>query len=85
MLATLRRVRPELVSENEAIKLAFTEIISGRAPEQRGNGLKFVEAVVRDNGFKVYFYSNDGAYIVNNGLREGDTQPLHGVLAILSF
>ena len=85
VLATLRRVRPELSSENEAIKLAFTEIISGRAPEQRGNGLKFVEAVVRSNGLKVFFYSNDGSYIVNNGLREGDTQPLHGVLAVLSF
>lgn len=85
VLATLKRVRSELQTENAAIKLAFTEIISGRAPEQRGNGLKFVEAVVRDHGLKVYFYSNDGAYIVNNGLREGDTQPLHGVLAILFF
>ncbi len=85
VLNTLKRVRPELSTENEAIKLAFTEIISGRAPEQRGNGLKFVEAVVRDKGLKVYFYSNDGAYIVNNGLHEGDTRTLHGVLAILSF
>lgn len=85
VLATLKRVRPGLTSENEAIRIAFTEVISGRAPEQRGNGLKFVEAVVRDHGLKVYFYSNDGAYIVNNGLHEGDTQPLHGVLAILFF
>ncbi len=85
VLATLKRVRPELSTENEAIKVAFTEIISGRAPEQRGNGLKFVEAVVRGNSLKVYFYSNDGAYIVNNGLREGDTQAFHGVLAVLFF
>ncbi len=85
VLATLKRVRPELATENEAIKIAFTEMISGRAPEQRGNGLKFVEAVVRDKCLKVYFYSNEGAYIVNNGLREGDTRPIHGVLAILFF
>ncbi len=85
VLATLKRVRPELSTENDAIKLAFTEIISGRAPEQRGNGLKFVEAGVRDNGLKVFFYSNDGVYIINQGLREGDTQALHGVLAILLF
>lgn len=85
VLATLRRVKPELVNEYEAIKIAFTEIISGRAPEQRGNGLKFVKAVVRENGLKVYFYSNDGAYIINNGFREEVSQPLHGVLAILHF
>lgn len=86
MLATLKPVKPEIKTENEAIRVGFTEIISGRAPESRGNGLKFVEAVVRDHGLKVYFYSGNGMYEINNGIHEGnDRKSLHGVLAILSF
>jgi len=84
VLATLKRVKPELQTEQEAIKVAFTEIVSGRAPESRGNGLKFVESSVRKYGLKVYFYSGDGMVVVNNGLHEGDdTRSLRGVLAIL--
>ena len=86
MLATLKPVKPELKTENEAIRVGFTEIISGRAPESRGNGLKFVESAVQEHGLKVYFYSGDGMYIINNGIHEGDDRKsLHGVLAILSF
>ena len=29
-------------SDQEAVEIAFTKQLSGRAPEQRGNGLKFV-------------------------------------------
>lgn len=86
LLATLIRIRPELQTENQAIKIAFTEKISGRAPEQRGNGLKFVESVVRNNNFKIDFYSGDGAYIINNGLRKNKArQNLRGVLAVIYF
>ncbi len=86
LLATLKKVAPELESENQAIELAFTKIISGRAPEKRGNGLKFVEAVVRQHGLKVYFYSNNGMYIINQGLHQGNEPlPLKGVLAIIYF
>jgi hypothetical protein len=42
VLASLRNVLPELCDPIEALKKAFTEIITGRAPEKRGNGLKFV-------------------------------------------
>jgi hypothetical protein len=42
VLTTLRRVRPTLMDDHEALCVAFTETITGRAPEQRGNGLKFV-------------------------------------------
>jgi hypothetical protein len=86
VLATLKRVRPELQTEINAIEVAFTEIISGRAPESRGNGLKFVEASARKYGLKIYFYSGDAMIVVNNGIREGDDHRLlHGVLAILEF
>lgn len=40
--ATLLRVRPGLKDDIEALTVAFRERVSGRAPEQRGNGLKFV-------------------------------------------
>ena len=46
ILETLRQVRPALPSHVEAVKVAFTEFISGRAPEKRGNGLKAVREVV---------------------------------------
>lgn len=86
MLATLKPVAPELQTESEAIKLAFTKIISGRAPEQRGNGLKFVESVVRAHHLKVHFSSGDGSYIINDGLHEETlSQLLHGVVAVFTF
>lgn len=43
---TLRRVRPNLRSDAEALHTALTEIVSGRAPEKRGNGLKVVRRIV---------------------------------------
>lgn len=55
ILKTLKRVKPGLVSDEQALKVAFTEIISGRAPEARGNGLKFVKKVVVENDIKLLF------------------------------
>jgi len=40
---SLIKVHPELVDEQAALNAAFETIISGRSPEQRGNGLKFVK------------------------------------------
>ncbi len=59
VLATLKRVRPELTSADEALKVAFTETISGRFPEARGNGLKFVRSIIVDNPFTLYFQTGD--------------------------
>src|SRR3989344_3549698 len=49
ILTTLKRVKPELNTDEEALRVAFTEILSGRAPENRGNGLKFVRKIVAEN------------------------------------
>ena len=46
ILKTLQQVRPSLIDDKQALKVAFTEVITGRAPEERGNGLKFVRQVV---------------------------------------
>ena len=58
--ASLSRVVPELGSDTEAIKVAFSETISGRFPEHRGNGLKFVRDVVRRKNWSLEFFAGNG-------------------------
>ena len=59
ILQTLKRARPNLIDDREALKVAFTEIVSGRAPEERGNGLKFVRNVVTKNLIGLSFQSGN--------------------------
>ena len=59
ILETLRHVRPELSSHVAAVEVAFTEFISGRAPEKRGNGLKLVREVVIEQPISLFFTSGD--------------------------
>lgn len=59
LLKTLKQVRPSLSDHSEALKVAFTELISGRSPEARGNGLKYVREVVTNYGFKLFFQTGD--------------------------
>lgn len=49
ILASLQAVRPSLQTHKEALLAALTEKgLSGRAPEERGNGLKYVMDVLAD-------------------------------------
>jgi DNA-binding transcriptional ArsR family regulator len=41
---SLSRVHPEFKDDQAALEAAFETVISGRSPEQRGNGLKFVRS-----------------------------------------
>jgi excisionase family DNA binding protein len=59
ILETLHQVRPELSSHVMAVEVAFTEFISGRAPEKRGNGLKLVREVVINQPIDLFFTSGD--------------------------
>ncbi len=43
---SLSRAHPGIADERSALVAAFEKKISGRAPESRGNGLKFVRSVV---------------------------------------
>jgi hypothetical protein len=43
---SLKRVDPNIKDDQAALKTAFEKFISGRAPEQRGNGLKFVKKII---------------------------------------
>ena len=49
MYASLKRVLPNLKDEQDAIETAFQKVVSGRFPEQRGNGLKFVRQIINGN------------------------------------
>ena len=55
--ATLLRMRPDLKDDITALKVAFTERVSGRSPEQRGNGLKFVSNIALKNPIAVSLQS----------------------------
>lgn len=89
ILATLKRVIPELNSFDEALSVAFTETISGRMPEARGNGLKFVRSVVVKNNFTLNFQTGD-AYLY---LKQNDKDVIvkktdvfiRGCFAIIGF
>jgi len=59
ILETLRRVRPDLSTHVKAVEVAFTEFLSGRAPEKRGNGLKLVREVVLTQPIDLFFTSGD--------------------------
>lgn len=68
VLKTLKKVRPGLNNDKEALKVAFTEIISSRMPEARGNGLKFVRQVISDNNsFSIEFYSGSAKLFIKQG------------------
>ncbi|MFH1315007.1 MAG: helix-turn-helix domain-containing protein [Candidatus Uhrbacteria bacterium] len=59
LLTTLRQVRPELKTHEEALYVAFTEMVSGRAPENRGNGLKYVRKIITEKNLNLYYQSGD--------------------------
>ncbi|MBI4599255.1 MerR family DNA-binding transcriptional regulator [Candidatus Uhrbacteria bacterium] len=59
--ATLQHVRPNLATDIDALHVAFTEIVSGRNPEKRGNGLKVVRAVAESKEIGLLFRSGIGA------------------------
>jgi hypothetical protein len=58
--ATLQQIRPNLTTDMEALTVAFTEVISGRNPEKRGNGLKVVRRVLESNEINIFFQSGIG-------------------------
>lgn len=70
VLATLRRIRPALKTDEEALHVAFTEFITGRAPEHRGNGLKYVKDALTNAGADLFFQSGDAVLEIRKGKME---------------
>ena len=89
ILATLKRVRPQLSTASDALNVAFTETLSGRLPEARGNGLKFVRSVIIENPFTLKFQTGD-AHLFLKEYDEGISislvkEYLRGCIAIIGF
>ena len=88
-LGTVSLVKPDLRNAEEALKVAFTETVSGRLPEARGNGLKFVRKVVVENPFKLYFQTGDAYLDLNQHDKDVIVKradgPLRGCFAKISF
>ena len=89
VLETLKRVRPGLKDHQEALKTAFTEIISGRKPEARGNGLKYVRSVISNNPINLIFQTGDAKLTLNGGSANLDIQTtkenIRGCLALITY
>ncbi|MFH0951793.1 MAG: MerR family DNA-binding transcriptional regulator [Patescibacteria group bacterium] len=89
VLATLKRAKPDLANDQEALRAAFTLSLSGRGPEKRGNGLKYVRKVVVGNKLDLFFQSGQASVKINK--RSADIKPvkedkyLSGTLAILAY
>lgn len=93
ILTTLKRARPTLTNDSEALMTAFTEKISGRAPENRGNGLKYVKKVLvdikKDIPLKLHFQSGNAFIILNDKtlnlkIEQANTS-FRGCLALINF
>ena len=89
ILFTLKRVRPDLKSHKDALKVAFTEIVSGRAPESRGNGLKFVRNIVTQNPIKLTFQTGDALLVLQQNKKDIEIEiskrTVPGCLAVIEY
>jgi len=89
VLKTLKRIRPKLNDDQEALRVAFTEIVSGRSPESRGNGLKFVRNLIENNPISLYFESSTAELALTRYKKELNIkkakQPINGCLAVIKF
>ena len=70
VLQTLQRVKPALRTHADALKVAFTEIISGRDPEARGNGLKYVRSVIAKYPIRLLFQTGDATLVLRGESEE---------------
>lgn len=68
ILSSLKRVLPDLKSDQEALEIAFQKRISGRSPEKRGNGLKFVRGVINGSETRGLFFRSGSGEVSFGGL-----------------
>lgn len=67
VLTTLRLVRPKLKTDADALHTAFTEIVTSRTAEHRGNGLKYVTEALINAGADLVFRSGDAMLEIGRG------------------
>ena len=89
VLETLRKVKPGLKDHKQALQTAFTEIISGRKPESRGNGLKYVKSVISKNPISLIFQSGDTKLLLKGNSADMNTESakenVRGCLALITY
>lgn len=86
ILTTLKKVKPELINDSQALETAFLEKISGRAPENRGNGLKFVKQNIKELKMHLTFISGNAQAELNEKMEINELpESINGCLAILEF
>lgn len=90
ILTTIRFVKPTVQNHREALKVAFSEIISGRKDEHRGNGLKFVRKIILEKNWRLQFYSGDASVEINSSIKSKRLlikkyQRIHGCLAVIKY
>lgn len=89
ILATLKQIKPELLTHREALKVAFTEVLTGRAPEHRGNGLKYVRKALVQAHAQLDFQSGDACLTLLNDkiglqIKVADV-PIRGCFAVIHY
>lgn len=84
--STLSKVINDITDDKTAIETAFTKTVSGRAPERRGNGLKFSISTVVENNWHLYYHSGNAICNADgNGYSFGLSEYRHdGCFCILS-
>lgn len=87
IFTTIKRVKPNTKNDLEAMRVAFTERISGRAPEQRGNGLKFVKKIFEQQRWRLDFKSGQALCRIENGAAyfTNKKKKIRGVVALIKF
>ncbi|MDB4984660.1 MAG: hypothetical protein JWM20_839 [Patescibacteria group bacterium] len=89
ILTTLRQALPDLIDDGSAINTAFTEVVSGRTQESRGNGLKFVRTVVTNNLIGLRFQSGNAELEIKHDSSNLDIRPavrwLRGCVAYIKY
>ncbi len=81
---TLKKVKPQIKDDAEALHIAFTERISGRAPERRGNGLKYVRKNISEMNMHLEFYSGNAEAILNKDFNiRSNIDHCNGCIAVI--
>lgn len=85
---TISRVMPKIITDEEALMVAFTQVVSGRSPERRGNGLKFVAQIIKQHRWSLTFQSGNAELMYDKGrllpIHQLETK-INGCLAIIYY
>lgn len=84
--SSIKKIAPEIKNDLEALEIAFTKYVSGRYPEKRGNGLKFVVSVAKQLQIDVTLLSGNASAHSNEKLTfNREEKNSEGVLTIIKF